>query len=310
MTMLAESIDAVRMFNRFYTKHLGALEDGYLQSEFTLTEARVLFEIWRLEAPTAKVIRHELGHDGGYLSRVLRKLQDADLVTARPSVRDGREVLLSLTPLGRATMLRLDQRSRAQIGADLEKMPEATQRNLVTSMSQIRQVLDSNGSNAEPLLRTHRPGDIGWIVGKHGDVYCSELGWGEDFEGLVAEIAGGFLTTFDRSCERCWIAELDGVRVGTVMLVQHPDLPGTAKLRLLLVDPMARGRGLGRMLVEGCLDFAREAGYDRVILWTNRELTAARRIYKSVGFALTNVEEGHQFGRAFVGETWEIELAR
>jgi DNA-binding MarR family transcriptional regulator/GNAT superfamily N-acetyltransferase len=307
--MSTDPIQSIRKFNRFYTKHLGVLEDGYLQSEFTLTEARVIYELGQVTTATATDLQATLGHNAGYLSRVLRKLQRNGLIQRIRSHRDRREHLLSLTESGRLAFDRLDQRSNHQIEADLAPLSEPDRLTLARSMESIHHLLTTATESTTPItLRTHRPGDIGWIVQKHAELYAGEFNWNSEFESVCAEIGAAFLKNLDPNRERCWIAERAGKPVGTIMLVKHPEREGVAKLRLLLVDPSLRGMGVGRLLVDTCLAFARDAGYHSITLWTMNVLKAARHIYATSGFHLIDETPVHSFGHDLISETWELNL--
>jgi len=298
---------AVRRFTRFYTSRLGVLRENLLDSRFTLTEARVLYELANRDGPTATELVADLGLDAGYLSRILRRFAEAGLIERAHSKADARRRTISLTAAGREAFAPLDQASREQVGALLQSLSEADQHRLVAAMSAIEALLGPPGRAPEPYtLRPHRPGDMGWIVHRHGALYAQEYGWDETFEALIAEIAAGFVKTFDPKGERCWIAEQDGEIVGSVLLVRLDQ--ETAKLRLLYVEPKARGLGIGRRFVAECTAFARAAGYKRLTLWTNDVLHAARRIYADAGFRLVQEEAHRSFGHDLVGEYWELEL--
>ncbi len=301
-------VEAVRSFNRFYTRHVGALARGYLDSPFSLTEARVLYELAHREQPTASEIARELGLDAGYLSRILRDFKRRGLIDRKRSPGDGRRSLLSLTPKGRSAFAPLDARAREQVGAILNTLSETDQTRLVEAMRTVAALL--GGAPAEPrtpyILRPHGPGDMGWVVHRHGVLYAQEYGWDERFEALVAEIVAKFIQNFDPKRERCWIAERNGEVVGSVFLVRHSDTVG--QLRLLLVEPRARGLGIGSRLVSECVRFAGQVGYRKIVLWTNSVLHAARHIYEKAGFRLVHQEPHHSFGHDLVGETWELAL--
>jgi DNA-binding MarR family transcriptional regulator/GNAT superfamily N-acetyltransferase len=307
-TLLDARVAAIRRFNRFYTKQIGALQEGLLDSEFSLAEARVLYELANADGDsTATSIGATLGLDAGYLSRLLRSFEERRLVHRRASSADGRRSNLTLTRKGRGAFTRLDASARAQIATWLEGHPPAAQRVLVSAMKSIEQVLASaEPPRAEIELRAPRPGDMGWVVQRHGELYAEEYGWGEHFEALVAQIVAQFMHEHDPERERCWIASLDGTRVGSIFLVKHTD--AVARLRLLLVEPGARGMGVGRTLVDACLQFARDAGYVRMTLWTNAVLDAARAIYVSRGFRLVHEEAHSHFGSEQLGQDWELEL--
>jgi DNA-binding MarR family transcriptional regulator/N-acetylglutamate synthase-like GNAT family acetyltransferase len=304
---LAERVAAVRQFNRFYTQKIGVLNEELLRSRFSLTEARVLYELAHRRQPTAAALCKDLGLDPGYLSRILRAFVRCGLVDRTTSDADGRQQLLSLTAKGRAAFAPLDRRSRREIGALLSGLTSGEQGRLVGAMHTVEALLGPPSSHKPPYrLRPHRPGDMGWVVHRHGALYAEEYGWDERFEALVAEIVAEFVANFDPKMERCWIAERDGDIVGSVFLVKKSNT--VAKLRLLLVEPTARGLGLGGRLVQECLEFARHAGYRRVTLWTNDILHAARHIYERAGFKRVHSEPHHSFGHDLVGETWELKL--
>ena len=300
-------IAAVRAFNRFYTKRIGVLQEGLLDSPFSLTEARVLYELAHREQPTAKLLGAELGLDAGYLSRLLRRLEVKRLVTRTQSKTDGRESLLALTPRGRDAFSALDRRSARAVRSLLARCSAAEQRRLVDAMGTIQSVLDAeHTSPAHIRLRPHSAGDIGWVIARHGALYAQEHGYDASFEALVGEIAARFLRQFDADRERCWIAECDGEPVGSVFLVRKS--ARVAKLRLLLVESHARGLGVGSQLVAACIDFARSAGYRKITLWTQRGLDAARRIYEKAGFRLVKEVPHRSFGHDLVAQTWELAL--
>lgn len=304
-----ERVEAVRRFNRFHTRRIGVLEEGLLQSPFSLTEARLLYELAHHESPTAAELSDELSLDAGYVSRILGRFEEDDLIERTPSEIDRREIFLSLTERGRDAFAELDAASRERIGALLQELPEADQRHLVRAMETIREVLgDGAPATGSYVLREPRPGDMGWVVQRHGELYAREYGWNEDFEALVARIVADFMETFDRRRERCWIAEREGENVGCVFLVRHPEREGVARLRLLLVEPRARGLGIGSRLVDECVSTARELGYERITLWTNAVLHAARRIYERCGFCLVREEPHRSFGDDLVGQHWDLEL--
>ncbi len=297
----------LRHFNRFWTRQIGVLRGGYLESPFSLTEVRVLYELAHREETTASELGEELGLDAGYLSRILRGFEKHGLIHKRPSEADGRRRLLRLTERGREAFAPLDARSRSEIGAVLGGMSIAGQERLVKAMRAIERLLSCRPDPVVPyLLRPHRPGDMGWVVHRHGVLYAREYGWDEHFEALVAEIVAKFIQEYDPRLERCWIAERDDEIVGCVFLVRESE--EIAKLRLLLVEPEARGLGIGSRLVEECIRFARQAGYLKITLWTNDVLNSARRIYEGMGFRLVHEEPHHSFGHDLVGQTWELML--
>src|SRR5450631_3551740 len=302
-----QEIAAVRAFNRFYTRKLGVLDQHLLQSPFSLSEARVLYELANREDPAAKEIGVELGLDPGYLSRIVQNFDDSGLITRKPLAADRRQYRLGLTAKGRQAFTRLDRRSQDDVAAMLAAVPAGERQRLVKSMATIERLLATSGVSPAPaMLRGHRAGDMGWVVQSHGALYASEYGFDASFEALVAEIVAKFLASFDASRERCWIADLDGVQVGSVFLVRHTD--EVAKLRLLLVDPAGRGQGLGQRLVGECISFAQACGYRKITLWTQSILLAARRIYQEAGFELVATEPHRSFGQSLIGETWEREL--
>jgi len=302
-----QQVAAVRAFNRFYTRKLGVLDQQLLKSPFSLSEARVLYELAYREELSAKEIGAELGLDAGYLSRIVQNFDENGLITRTPLPADRRQFQLALTAKGRQTFADLERSMQDEIGAMLAALPRGGGEKLVGAMAEIERLLGEPGTaSPRAILRTHRPGDIGWVVQSHGAFYASEYGFDASFEALVADIAAKFLTSFDASRERCWIAELDGVQVGSVFVVKHSD--DVAKLRLLLVDPAGRGQRLGQLLVAECVAFAQATGYRRMTLWTQSILVAARRIYQDAGFKLVATEPHRSFGQSLVGETWEREL--
>jgi DNA-binding MarR family transcriptional regulator/N-acetylglutamate synthase-like GNAT family acetyltransferase len=303
-----EAIAAVRAFNRFYTERIGVLREGYLDSPFSLAQVRVLYELAHRERTTAGELARDLGLDPGYVSRIVRGFERQGLVERRRSEADRRQSDLWLTGAGRAAFAPLDKRSHDDVGALLADLSDAERRRLVGAMATIERLL---GGRPEPrvpyLLRPHGPGDTGWVVARHGFLYAQEYRFDERFEALVAEIVAHFLRDFDPKRERCWIAEREGENVGCVFLVKQDE--AVAKLRLFLVEPSARGLGIGTRLVDECVRFARFAGYRRVTLWTQSILLAARRIYARAGFQLVHAEPQPNFGRDdLVAETWELAL--
>ena len=304
---LKERIDVFRGFSRFFTRRLGVLREGLLHSPYSLAEARILFEISDRDSVTASDLSRDLGLDPGYLSRILAELERKNLVDRVRSESDARRRILSLTPAGGDAFDLLDTRSREEVGEVLGGLSEGSQRRLLEAMRTIEGVLDKDFKFSGPfLLRGHEPGDMGWVVYRHGVLYDQEYGWDERFEALVARIVADFINGYDPAKERCWISEMEGERVGCVFLVNAGD--GVAKLRLLLVDPKARGLGLGKRLVEECIRFARRRGYKKLTLWTNSVLDAARHIYEEQGFELSEEEEHHSFGKDLVGQNWELNL--
>jgi DNA-binding MarR family transcriptional regulator/GNAT superfamily N-acetyltransferase len=308
MTQPAETTEAVRRFNRFYTRRIGVLEESLLGSSLTLSQGRVVFELGRRTEWTAGAIAAELRLDAGYLSRLLAGLEKLKLIARRPSPTDGRQTIVSLTARGRERYQLLDRRSADEVSNLLNGLPPGGRQQLLAAMTAIEALLSDAPAPSVPyIIRPPRPGDIGRVISRHGALYAEEYGWDETFEGFVAEIAGGFIKSFDPRRERCWIAERNGQVVGSVFLAKGPD-HRTAKLRMLYVEPSARGLGIGARLVEECRIFARSAGYARIMLWTNSILTSARRIYESAGYRLVRSEPHHSFGRDLIGETWEVDL--
>lgn len=306
---LETEVSAVRHFNRFFTRRIGVLREGLLHSPYSLTEARILFELAHEDDLTATALCGELGLDPGYLSRMLARFEGQGLIEKVRSDSDGRQLLLRLTPAGKEAFAMLDQRSRDEASEMLSELSPADQGRLLKAMQTIENILDKGKGfkYAEPfVLRPHEPGDMGWVVHRHGLLYAQEYGWNEQFEALVAQIVADFINTYDPSRERCWIAEMGGEIVGSVFVVQVSE--EVAKLRLLLVEPKARGMGLGGRLVEECIRFARRTGYKKLTLWTNSVLTSARRIYQKAGFTLVAEEAHHSYGHDLVGETWDLIL--
>jgi DNA-binding MarR family transcriptional regulator/predicted GNAT family acetyltransferase len=302
-----ERVGAVRRFSRFYTRRLGLLDEGLLQSPFSLTQARVLYELAHQREATATAVAAALNIDHGYLSRILRAFEERDLIVRRRDRNDGRQIVLSLTIKGHRAFAALDQRSQRQTGHLLKHLDGAEQSQVVAAMDTIERLIDRDaGQKRHCTLRPHRPGDMGWVVARHGALYAAEYGWSSHIEAITADIVSAFLKTFDPARELCRIAEMDGEPVGSVFLVREND--ETARLRLLLVEPRARGLGLGRELVRQCIGFARKAGYRKVTLWTHGVLTAARAIYQKEGFRLTEQWVHDDFGKPEPSESWELEL--
>lgn len=308
MTELSEErIGTVRQFNRFFTRQIGVLREGLLHSPYSLTEARILFELGHSDQVTASKLGRELGLDAGYLSRILARLEQLRLLEKVRSETDGRQILLSLTAQGREAFALLDRRSRDEVSEMLTDLSEEDQQRLLKAMQTIESVLTNGFKFSAPfVLRPHEPGDMGWVTHRHGVLYTQEYGWDEHFEALVAQIVADFINHYHPERERCWIAEMDGEIVGSVFVVQSSET--IAKLRLLLVEPKARGLGLGTRLVEECIRFARRRGYQKLLLWTNSVLVEARHIYEKTGFHLIAEEAHHSFGHDLIGETWELVL--
>ncbi|HEX6155140.1 MAG TPA: helix-turn-helix domain-containing GNAT family N-acetyltransferase [Burkholderiales bacterium] len=298
-------IDAVRRFNRFYTRRIGALQPHYLSSPYSLPQARVLYELGQRGECIASELGADLDLDLGYLSRLVQGLKRSGLVQGEAAKEDARRVRLTLTAKGRKAYQQLDARSRDEVGAMLSKLAAPEQARLVDALQAVEGVLEKKADNTV-TLRAHRPGDMGWVIGAHGRLYAQEFGWDERFEALVAGIAADFITDFDTARERCWIAEMNGEPVGCVFLVRQS--ASVAKLRLLIVEPRARGIGLGRRLVEQCIAFAREKRYRKLVLWTQSNLAAARAIYRKTGFVKTQEEKHASFGVKLTGEYWELKL--
>lgn len=300
----------VRRFNRFYTKRIGVLQEGLLSSPFSLTEVRVLYEIVHRGDSTAVELCRELGLDPGYLSRILRSFEKRALIARTRSTADGRQSHLRLTPKGRKVFDPLEQRSNRQVAEMLDKVSPAHQKKLVDAMHTIETAIDPTQSkDGQPayILRPHQPGDMGWVVHRHGALYWKEYGYDERFEALVAQIVAEFIQHFDPRRERCWIAEKDGEVVGSIFVVAKSKT--VARLRLLLVEPSTRGLGIGRRLVEECVRFARQAGYKKMMLWTQSELGAARHLYQQAGFRVVAKQRHKSWGREdMVAETWEMKL--
>jgi DNA-binding MarR family transcriptional regulator/GNAT superfamily N-acetyltransferase len=304
---LSQRIGAVRRFNRFYTKQIGLLNEGLLRSPFSLTEARVIYELAHHEKTTATELANELGLDAGYLSRILRGFKKQGLIEKQPSETDGRQSLLWLAEQGQEAFATLNARSHNEIEAMLNALSPEAQNRLVEAMHTVEGLLGAQPEQKVPyILRPPQPGDMGWVVQRHGVLYAEEYGWDEQFEALVADIVAKFIQNYDPKRERCWIAEREGENTGSVFLVKQSDT--VAKLRLLLVEPDARGLGIGSRLVNECIRFARQAGYSQITLWTQSVLLAARHIYEKAGFQLVQQGPHHSFGHDLVEETWELVL--
>ena len=319
----SDRVEGIRHFNRRYTRHVGALDEGHLRSAYSLSEVRVLYELahWgdtHPAHPAATDLVRELGLDAGYLSRLLGRLERGGLVQRTPSSSDRRQTHLLLTASGHATFAELDTRAREDVSTLLRGLTEQEQVRLLDAMSTIESLLSrargedlataSGAAGAPYLLRQPNAGDLGWVVSRHGSLYAAEYAWDERFEALVARIVADFVEQHDARCERCWIAERDGRNVGSVFLVRHPERPGVARLRLLLVEPSARGLGIGGRLVDECARFARQTGYHTITLWTNSVLVSARRIYEAAGYRLIDETPHLSFGHELVGQTWELSL--
>lgn len=308
MTVSRREIVAVRRFNRFYTRQIGVLRRNYLDSPYSLGEMRVLYELAHGGARTASDIVRALDLDAGYLSRLLRNFEKRGLISRKASKKDARQHYLALTARGAKVFAPFEKRSQAQVGGMLGTLKRDEKARLVAAMSTIESLLGETSAAIKPryVLREPRRGDLGWIVSRHAQLYAEEWGWTEPFEGLCAQIVADFANNFDPKLERCWIAEMSGENVGCVMLVR--DSPGIARLRLLLVDPKARGLGLGHHLVDECVTFARQAGYRRITLWTHSVLSAARHVYEKAGFTLTASDPRHSWGKDVIAEYWDLDL--
>jgi len=302
-----QRIEAVRRFSRFYTRKIGVLHEGLLDSPFTLAEGRVVYELAHHEATTAAELAKELDLDPGYLSRMLKKLERQGHVIRRRAETDGRQTILALSEQGQQAFAEINGRSRAYVGSLLDPLAPEDQVRLIEALETARNLLGEPPQRRVPyVLRPHQAGDIGWAIERHGALYAKEYGFDESFEALVAEILSQFLKSFDARFERCWIAEKDGENVGCVFLVRKSD--EVAKLRCLLVEPRARGLGIGARLVEECIRFARHKGYRKMTLWTNDVLHAAIHLYQRAGFQLVEEEEHHSCGHDLIGQYWELEL--
>jgi DNA-binding MarR family transcriptional regulator/GNAT superfamily N-acetyltransferase len=302
-----QRIASVRRFNRFYTQKLGVLQPAWLDSPFSLTEARVLYEIKHREGATATDIARDLDLDAGYLSRILRRFDRSGLIRRQVSPTDRRQGFLSMTARGSKAFAPLEKRARQQVGAVLARLSASEQDHLVSSMRAIETIIAAKPITAsEIILRDPRPGDLGWVIGRHAELYLQEFGWAENFEGVCAQIVADFTSNYDPNYDRGWIAEMDGQNVGSAFLVK--DTERRARLRLLLVEPVARGRGLGTRLTDECIRFARERGYQSITLWTHSVLTAARHIYERAGFRLRSSEAKRNFGLDVVSEHWDLAL--
>jgi DNA-binding MarR family transcriptional regulator/GNAT superfamily N-acetyltransferase len=304
---LDRRIDAVRRFNRFYTRRIGVLREGLLGSRYSLAESRVIFELGTRDTPTAAELARDLELDPGYLSRIVRRLESIGLVERRLSPADARQWLLKLTKPGYMAYAELNRRSADEVRGMLRGLPEPEQERLLRSLGTVERVLGGAPEERAPyVLRGPQPGDLGWLVHRHAVLYAEEYGFDERFEGLVAQVAADFLAGHDAKRERLWIAERHGEIVGGVLLVRQAKT--VAKLRVLYVEPAARGLGIGKRLVDECIRFARQAGYRKIMLWTNDVLTAARAIYEKAGFRLVKKEPHAMFGPRLVGETWVLDL--
>lgn len=303
---LERQVLAMRRFNRFYTQKIGVLDDSRTYAPFSLAETRVLYELAHRDRVTASDLVRDLGLDAGYLSRILRSFARQGLIAKAPAPEDARQSLLTLTAAGRKTFAPLETASQRVLAPLLQRLKPDERAQLAGAMATIERLLGGDGAKPVVKLRSHRPGDVGWMVEAHGRLYAQEYGFDPSFEALAAEVGAQFLRDFNPECERAWIAEVDGGRMGCVFLIRKS--AKVAKLRVLLVDPRARGLGIGKALVEECIRFARQKGYRTITLWTNSVLTAARAIYEKAGFKLVASEKHKSFGKELVGETWELTL--
>ena len=303
-------VEALRSFNRFYTKEIGVLGEGLLQTRFTLTQARVVFELGKRKRASASEIAAALGLDLGYLSRIVQGFRSRGLVARTKSAEDGRRAWLTLTARGRKQFKTFDRRSRDEVSALIGRLPAGHRTRLVASLKDAQSILsrEKRPPAGRVGIRPYRLGDIGWAIERHAQVYADEFGWNAEFEALVAKLFARFANEHDPAKERCWIAELDGERAGCVFVVRNDEDSSMAQLRCLLVEPGARGFGIGRRLVDECIAFARSVGYPKIMLWTNDVLISARRIYEAAGFVLAREERHRSFGHDLVGQIWTLEL--
>lgn len=302
-----DTVQAVRGFNRFYTRQIGLLEDHLPSSALSLPEGRIVYELATAETPTAASLSRELDMDKAQLSRLLAKLVDKGLVETRDDPGHGRRKILSLTPAGHSAFAKMDEGTRTSIAAMLTRLHPSQVGELVGAMDRIQAALGPEANAAPVVLRDPVPGDIGWVIHRQAALYAEEYGWDWTYEGLISRILGDFVAGFDAEREAAWIAEQQGRTVGSIFLMRG-DAPDTGRLRLLYVEPSSRGTGLGRRLVDACIEGARERGYDRLTLWTNDVLVSARRIYQATGFRLVNEERHRSFGHDLTGQTWELDL--
>jgi DNA-binding MarR family transcriptional regulator/ribosomal protein S18 acetylase RimI-like enzyme len=306
MSVSSSQVALARSFNRDYTRRIGLLQRALHDSPYSLTEARVIYEVAHRREVSAAQLAEQLDLDPGYVSRIVKRLMADKLLTQRPAPDDARRRHLQLTLAGRQCFAQLDRKSELQVARMLSKLDESSLQAVLTGMRAILEAFNPRSCASETVLRLHRPGDMGWVVARHGELYFQEYGWDQRFEALVAKVVSDFAHSFDPKRERCWIAERDGQRVGSVFLVAKSRT--TAKLRMLLVEPAARGCGLGGRLVQECIEFARPAGYRRIELWTQKSLSAARRLYLKAGFKKIAEEAHDLFGPRVIGETWSLDL--
>jgi DNA-binding MarR family transcriptional regulator/GNAT superfamily N-acetyltransferase len=306
MSSLDARVAAVRRFNRFYTKEIGVLQEPYLHTAFSLAEARVLYEIGHLAEPTAVEVCKALKLDAGYLSRILKRLEQGRLLSRAKSTSDARRRMLSLTAKGQEQLAALDTRSQEEIRKQLGRLSAGEQERVVEAVETVSRALSGSASASGYVLRPHQAGDMGWVVERHGVLYSQEYGWNGFLESMTAQIVADFLKNYDPARERCWIAEREGERLGSIFVVRKSE--SVAKLRLLLVEPSARGLGLGKRLVEEAVGFARRAGYGKIILWTHSVLATARHLYEQAGFRLVQEKKHRNFGPEVTGQIWELRL--
>jgi DNA-binding MarR family transcriptional regulator/GNAT superfamily N-acetyltransferase len=306
MTILTQQIDSVRRFNRFYTKHIGALNEGLLNSRFSLTEMRLLYELNAESGQSAAILSKKLGMDPAYLSRILKDFRSKGLIETYPNAADGRQRDISLTEFGRETFAPFIQASRDEVAAVFTPLTLSERKQLLNAMDTITDLLSDERTKRPFVIRPHRAGDIGWVIHRHARLYSDEFGFDTSFEGLVATIAGEFLESHDPKCEQFWVAERDGNILGSICLVRKDKI--TAKLRLLYVEPSARGEGVGSKLIDECLSFARHAGYTQMTLWTQDILKPAIRLYEKAGFTLSSEEKHHSFGQDLIAQNWDLDL--
>lgn len=302
MTEAADTIAAIRRFNRFYTRQIGVLDRGHMGTPYALAEARVLHEVAQSEAASPKAVAAALGLDAGYLSRIAARFERDGVMTRRRSASDGRSIELGLTPAGEALFAGLQARTVAHVDGLIAGLSEAERDRLTAALAEVERLLNTAGAQQPVTLRGHRAGDMGWVTERHAVLYAREYGW-TVMEAMVARTCADFLDTYDPARERCWIAERAGERMGSVFVVNDG---GVARLRLLLLEPAARGLGVGRLLVESAVQFARDAGYGEMVLWTHSVLTAARSIYASLGFRITETHDHDDFGVHVHSETWRL----
>ncbi len=306
MSKIESRIASVRRFNRFYTRTIGVLGDGIQRTPYSLTEARLLWELAHADQAETVELRQRLGLDPGYVSRIFARFEADGLVRLERSTVDGRRQLVSLTDAGRRVFKTLSDNAVEDMGALLDKLGDADQRRLLAAMSTIERLWDGPPAHDEVTIREPRPGELGWVVQRHGELYADEYGWDDGFEALVARIVGEYVKARKPGRDAAWIAQVGDAPAGSIFCVEEDDT--TARLRLLLVEPWARGRGVGAKLVEVCLSFARRSGYQKMVLWTNAELAAARHLYEKAGFQLVSEEQGEDFGRPQVFQNWSLTL--